>query len=79
MSSALSALSYPGIPEARKLGCPCPPVNRSGWNHEYGTPPTAAIDVDAWCPVHGLEAIQRDIDARNYTEDEVRAAMKEAA
>jgi hypothetical protein len=54
----MRALSMPGIPEARALGCPCPPLNRSGWNHEYGTYPT--VGVDAHCPVHGLTALIRD-------------------
>jgi hypothetical protein len=54
----LSALSMPGLQEARQLGCKCPPVNRAGWNHIYGEQPT--IDVDALCPVHGLTALIRE-------------------
>jgi hypothetical protein len=53
----MRALSMPGIPEARASGCPCPPLDRSGWNH-YGTFPT--IDVDALCPIHGLTALIRE-------------------
>lgn len=51
----MRALSMPGTREARARGCPCPPVDRSGWNH-YGTWPPP-IEVDADCPVHGLEAL----------------------
>lgn len=52
---SLSALSLPGTPLAREHGCTCRPVDMSGWNHTYSTRPT--IEVDAWCRVHGLEAI----------------------
>lgn len=45
------------LPSLRQEGCTCPPIDRSGWNHDYGTHPT--IEVDAWCPLDGLEAIIR--------------------
>jgi hypothetical protein len=51
-------LSWPGLPEHRRAGCKCPTVDASGWNH-YGTWPPP-MEVDAWCPIHGLKAILED-------------------
>ena len=54
----LSALSWPGTRLAKEHGCTCKPADIAGWGNEYGARPT--IDCDAWCPVHGLEALVRD-------------------
>jgi hypothetical protein len=48
------AMTLPGTRWAKHRGCTCPPPV-PGAVGEYGMWPV--MDVDAWCPVHGLQAI----------------------
>jgi hypothetical protein len=46
-------LPLPGSPEARDLGCTCPPAEQQS---------DARPPIDNDCPVHGTAAMGRDID-----------------
>jgi hypothetical protein len=49
------SMTLPGTRWAKKRGCTCPAPVEGAVGAEYGFWPV--MDVDAWCPVHGLQAI----------------------